>query len=62
MSNQMIRKWVETLEPAAALRYFIDAENDVVMNTAPALPMAIEPSPHYAAEVAACMINDTYQP
>jgi len=32
------------------------------MNAAPALPLAIEPSPHYAAEVAACMINEKYQP
>ena len=32
------------------------------MNAAPALPLAIEPPPHYAAEVAACMINEKYQP
>jgi len=34
----------------------------VVMNAAPSLPLAIEPPPHYAAEVAACMINEKYQP
>jgi len=34
----------------------------VVMNAAPALPLAIEPPPYYAAEVAACMINENYQP
>jgi len=62
MSDQMIRKRVEALEQAAAQRYSIDAENDVVMNAAPALPLAIEPPPHYAAEVTACMINEKYQP
>jgi len=34
----------------------------VVMNAAPALPLAIEPPPHYAAEVAACIITEKYQP
>jgi len=53
MSNQMIRKRVEPLEQAAAQGESIDVENDVVMNTAPALPLAIELPPHYAAEVAA---------
>jgi len=62
MSDQMIRKRVEALEQAAAQGYSIDAENDVVMNAAPALPLALEPSPHYAAEVAASMINENYQP
>jgi len=62
MSNQMIRKRVEALEQAAAQGNSIDAENDVVMNAAPAIPLAIEPPPHYAAEVAACMINEKYQP
>jgi len=42
----MIRKRVEALEQAAAQRYSIDTENDVVMNPAPALPLAIEPPPH----------------
>jgi len=58
----MIRKRVEALEQAASQGYSIDAENDVVMNAAPALPLAIEPLPHDAAEVAACMINEKYQP
>jgi len=62
MSDQMIRKRVEAVEQAAAQGYSIGAENDVVMNAAPALPLAIEPPPHYAAEVAACMINQKYQP
>jgi len=61
MSDQMIWKGVEALELAAAQGYSIDAQNDVVMNAAPALPLAIEPPPHYAAEVAACMINEKYQ-
>jgi len=62
ISDQMIRKRVEALEQAAAQGYSIDAENDVVMNAAPALPLAIEPTSHCAAEVAACMINEKYQP
>jgi len=62
MSDQMIRKRVEALEQAAAQAYSIDAENDLAMNAAPALPLAIEPPSHYAAEVAACMINEKYQP
>jgi len=62
MSDQMIRKRVEALEHAAAQGYSIDTENDVVMNAAPALPLAIEPPSHYAAEVAAYMINEKYQP
>jgi len=62
MSDQIFRKRVEALEQAAAQGYSIDAENDVVMNAAPALPLPIEPPPHYAAEVAACTINEKYQP
>jgi len=62
MSDQMIRKPVEPMEHGAAQGYSIDAENDVVMNAAHALPLAIEPPPHHAAEVAACMINEKYQP
>ena len=62
MSDQMIRKRVEALEQAAAQGYSIDTENAVVMKPAPALPLAIEPPPHYAADVAACMINEKYQP
>jgi len=58
----MMRKLVEALEQVAAQVYSIDAENDVVMNTTPALPLAIQLPPHYAAEVAACMINETYKP
>jgi len=62
MSDQMICKRVEPLEQAAAQRYSIDTENDVLMNAAPALPWTIEPPPHYAAQVAACVINAKYQP
>jgi len=62
MSDQIIRKWVEVLEPAAAQGYSMDPENDVVMNAAPPLPFIIEPPSHYTVEVAPCMINETYQP
>jgi len=62
MSDQIILKRVEALAQAAPQGYSIDAENNVVMNAAPALHLAIQPPPHYAAEVAACMINVKYQP
>jgi len=62
ISDQMIRKRVEALEQAAAQASSIDVENEVVMNPPHALPLAIEPPPHYAAEVAACTINEKYQP
>jgi len=62
MSDPMIRKRVEALEQAAPQVYSHDTENHVVMNSPPALPLAIEPPPHYAAEVPACMINEKYQP
>ena len=62
MSDRMIQKRVEALEQAAAQGYSIDDGNAVIMNAAPALALAIEPPPHYAAEVAACMINEKYQP
>jgi len=62
MSDQMIRKRVEPLEQAAAQGYSIDTKNDVVMNAAPTLPLSIDPPPHHTAEVAACIINEKYQP
>jgi len=61
-SDQMIWNRVEALEQAPAQGYSIDAENNVVINAAPALPLGIEPPSHFAAEVAACMINEKYQP
>jgi len=62
MSHQMIWKRVEALEQAAAQGDSLDDENDIVMNAFLSLPLAIEPPPHYTAEVAACMISETYQP
>jgi len=53
LSDQMIQKWLEALEPAAAQGCSIDVENDVVMNAAPALPLAIESPSHYTVEVTA---------
>jgi len=58
----MIRKQGEPLEQAAAQGYCLEAENNIVMNTAPACSLTIEPPPHYAAQVAACLINKKYQP
>jgi len=62
ISDQMIWKRVEAWEQATAQGHSIDSENDSVMNAAPALRLAIEPPSHYAAHVAACMINVKYQP
>jgi len=61
MSDQMIQKWVETLEQATDHRYSIDAENEVVMHAGPALPLAIEYPQQYTAPVAACVTATGYQ-
>jgi len=62
MSEQMIQKRVEGLELAAAQEYSIDTENGVVINPAPALPLAIETFAHYSGQVVVCLINATYKP
>jgi len=59
MSDQIIWKQVESLEQATTQGYSIDAENNIGMNAAPALPLAIEPPPLYAAEGVAYMIHET---
>jgi len=41
MSKQIFRKRVEALELATAQGYSIDAENDVIMCSAPAFPLAL---------------------
>jgi len=42
--------------------YAIEADNNVVMNAAPALLLAKEPPPHYADELATYIIDEKYQP
>jgi hypothetical protein len=62
LSDQMIRARLSALELAAQQGYSIDSENDVVMRAAPALPLAIEPPPQYAAEMAAVMLHEEMRP
>jgi len=40
----------------------MDSDNDVTMRTAPPLPLAIEPPPQYAAEMAAGMLHKEMAP
>jgi len=54
--DQMIRAHLTALALAVQGAYSIDSENDANMTTAPPLRLAIEPPPHYAAEMAATML------
>ena len=60
MSDEMIRKRVSALERAAREGHSIDAENDIVMIQAPPIP--IKETPQYAAEIAAVMIDEKWEP
>jgi len=53
----MIRARLTALELAVQGGYLIDSDNDVNMRTVPPLPLAIEPPPQYAAEMAAVMLH-----
>jgi len=44
------------LELAVQGGCYIDSDNEVNMRTAPPLPLAMEPPPHYGAEMAAVML------
>jgi len=58
----MIRARLTALELAVQGGYSIDSDNDVNMRTAPPLPLAIEPPPQYAAEMAAVMLHKEMAP
>jgi len=58
----MIRARLTALELAVQGGYSIDSDNDVNMRTAPPLPLAIEPPPQYAAEMAAVMLHKKMAP
>jgi len=58
----MIRARLTGLELAVQGEYSIDSHNNVNMCTAPQLPLAIEPPPHYAAEMAAVILNKEMAP
>jgi len=58
----MIRALLTALELAVQGGYSIDSDNDVNMRTAPPLPLAIEPPPQYAAEMAAVMLHKEMAP
>jgi len=51
----MVTAHLTALGLAVQKGYSIDSDNDVNMRTAPPLPLAIEPPPQYAAEMAAVM-------
>jgi len=58
----MIRAGLTALELAVQGGYSIDSDNDVNLRTAPPLPLAIEPPPQYAAEMAAVMLHKERAP
>jgi len=62
LSDRMIRARLTALELAVQGGYSIDSDNDVNMRTAPPLPLAIEPPPQYAAEMAAVMLHKEMAP
>jgi len=62
LSDRMIRGRLTALELAVEGGYATDSNNDVNMHTAPPLPLAIEPPPQYAAEMAAEMLYKEMAP
>ena len=58
----MIRAQLSALELAVQREYSIDSKNDVVMAADPPLPLAIEPPPQYAVEMAAVMLHKEMEP
>jgi len=62
LSDRMIRARLTALELAGQGGYSIDSDNDMNMRTAPLLPMAIEPAPQNAAEMAALMLHKQMAP
>jgi len=57
LSDRMIRARLTALELAVQGGYSIDSDNDGNMRTVPPLPLAIEPPPQYAVEMAAVMLH-----
>ena len=62
LSDRIIRARLTAWELAVQGGYSIDSDNDVNMRTAPPLPLAIEPPPQYAAEMAAAMLHQEMAP
>ena len=62
LSDRMIRARLTALELAVQGGYSIDSDNDVNMHIAPPLPLAIQPPPQYAAEMAAVMLDKEMAP
>jgi len=62
LSDRMIRARLTALELAVQGGYSIDSDNNVNMRTAPPVPLAIEPPPQYAAEMAAVMLHKEMAP
>jgi len=62
LSDRTIRARLTALKLAVQGGYSIDSDNDVIMCTEPPLPLAIEPPPHYAAEMVAVMLHKEIAP
>jgi len=62
LSDRMIKASLTALELAVQGGYSIDSDSDVNMRTAPPLPLAIEPSPQYVAEMEAVMLHKEMAP
>jgi len=62
LSERMIRAHLTALELSVQGGYSIASDNDVNMRRAPPLPLAIEPPPQYAAEMAAVMLHKEMAP
>jgi len=60
--DQMISTRLTALGLTIQGGYSIDSDNNVNMHTAPPLPLAIEPPPQYAAEMAAIMLHKEMAP
>jgi len=62
ISDRMIRARLTALKFAVQGGYSIDSDNDVNMRTASPLPLAIEPPPQFAAEMAAVILHKEMAP
>jgi len=58
----MIQACLTASELAIQAGYSIDSDNDFNLCTAPHVPLAIEPSPQYTAEMAAVMLYKEMAP
>jgi len=62
LADRRLRARLTALELAVQRGYSIDSGNEVNMPTSPSLPLAIEPPPQYAAEMAAVRLYKEMAP